>query len=268
MRRIILSLFLFVTAISAQWSTDPATPQSLGSGIKPQLAATSNGGVYVAWLSDGNKYHVYLQRLNSSGEPQWAENGMVVSDNANDSWIAVYHLNLAVDSEDNAIITTVDQRTGGQWNVYAYKVGPDGSMLWGDDGLALTDSSVSNLSPRLAVLSDNSAVVTWTHNDNTVLFQRISSAGALLWGTGILIEDDDATLISPQPIVTAEDEVQIQWIRQTGPFWAANSELYLQKYDYGGNPQWINPIVAAGPVVFPMGNWSQQSTITPQRWWR
>ena len=35
--------------------------------------------------------------------------------------------------------------------------------------------------------------------------------------------------------------------------------MYLQKYDYGGNPQWVNPIVAAGPVVFPMGNWSQQS---------
>ena len=259
MSRIIFSLFLLVTAISAQWSTDPAIPQSLGSGIKAQLAATSDGGVYVAWLSDGNNYHVYLQRLNSSGVPQWADNGMVVSDNTNASWIAVYHLNLAVDSEDNAIITTVDQRTGGQWNVYAYKVGPNGSMLWGDDGLALTDSSVSNISPRLAVLSDNSAVVTWTHNDNTVLFQRISSAGALLWGTGILIADDDATLISPQPIVTAEGDVLIQWIRQTGPFWAANSELYLQKYDYGGNPQWINPIIAAGPVVFPMGNWSQQS---------
>ena len=170
MSRIIFSLFLFVTAISAQWSTDPAIPQSLGSGIKAQLAATSDGGVYVAWLSDGNNYHVYLQRLNSSGVPQWADNGMVVSDNTNASWIAVYHLNLAVDSEDNAIITTVDQRTGGQWNVYAYKVGPNGSMLWGDDGLALTDSSVSNISPRLTVLSDNSAVVTWTQNDNTVLF--------------------------------------------------------------------------------------------------
>jgi hypothetical protein len=51
----------------------------------------------------------------------------------------------------------------------------------------------------------------------------------------------------------------IQWIRQTGPFWAANSELYLQKYDYDGNSMWSDPVVAAGPVVFPMGNWLQQS---------
>ena len=107
-KRIIISLFLFLTIISAQWSTDPAAPQSLGSGIQAQLAATSDGGVYVAWLSDGNNYHIYLQRLNSVGEPQWGEGGMVVSNNANASWIAVYHLNLVVDSENNAIITTVD----------------------------------------------------------------------------------------------------------------------------------------------------------------
>ena len=129
MKRIILSLLLFITVIPAQWSTDPASPQSLGSGVQAQLAATSDRGVYVAWLSDMNNYHIYLQRLNSSGEPQWDEGGIVVSDNTNASWIAVYHLNLAVDSEDNAIITTVDQRTGDTWEVYAYKIAPDGSML-------------------------------------------------------------------------------------------------------------------------------------------
>ncbi|MBU36226.1 MAG: hypothetical protein CMG29_03355 [Candidatus Marinimicrobia bacterium] len=132
-------------------------------------------------------------------------------------------------------------------------------MLWGDDGVALTTASTSNMSPRLTVLPDNSVVVTCTHNDNTVFFQRISAAGALLWGTGILIADNNANLLSPQPIVSGNGDVLIQWVRQTGPVWAADSELYLQKYDYDGNPQWSNPIVAAGPVVFPMGNWSQQS---------
>jgi len=261
MKRIILSLLLFITVIPAQWSTDPASPQSLGSGIQAQLAATSDGGVYVAWLSDGDNYQVHLQRLNSSGEPQWDDNGMVVSNNDNATWIAVYHLNLAVDSEDNAIITTVDQRTGEAWEVYAYKIAPDGSMLWGVDGVALTASSVSNMSPRLTVLPDNSVVVTWTHNNNSALFQRISSTGALLWGTGILIEDDDAiAVLSPKPIVTVEGDVLIQWIRQSGDYpWAPDSELYLQKYDLDGNPQWLNPIVVVGPVQFPMGNWLQQS---------
>ena len=250
--------FFFCSVILSQWSTDPSAPQSLGNGIQAQAVSTPDGGLYVAWLSDGN-YHVYLQYLNPLGEPQLGQGGIVVSDNQNASWIAVYHLNLGVDHEGNAIISTVDQRTGSVWEVYAYKVGPDGTMYWGADGLALTSSSVSNMSPRLAVTDDNSVIVTWTHNDNTVLFQHISSSGTLLWGDGILVTDNDATLISPNPIITSDNNILVQWIRQTGPFWAANSELYLQKYDHDGNPLWNDPVVAAGPVVFPMGNWSQQS---------
>jgi len=253
---IIYSLFI-ISDTYAQWSIDPASPQSLGSGIQAQVAATSDGGVYIAWLTDGN-YHVYIQRLDAAGEAQIGAINMQVSDNNNSSWIAVYHLNLAVDSDDNAIITTVDERTG-IWEVYAWKIAPDGSKLWGDDGVALTTSGVINMSPRLTVLPDNSVVVTCTHDNNTVLFQRISSDGTLLWDDGIQIEDNNASLVSPQPTITAEGNVLVQWIRQTGSPPYYNSELYLQTYDLDGNPLWMVPIVAAGPVVFPMGNWSQQS---------
>ena len=255
---IFIKLFFFYSVSLSQWSTNQSTPQSFGSGIQAQVVPTSDGGLYIAWLSDGS-YHVYLQYLNHLGEPQLGDGGMVVSDNQNASWIAVYHLNLSVDHEGNAIISTLDQRNGSVWEVYVYKIGPDGVMHWGESGLALTSSSVSNMSPRLAINADNSVTVAWTHNDNSVLFQSISSSGTILWDDGILIVDNNATLISPNPVITSDNNILIQWIRQTGPFWAANSELYLQKYDYDGNPLWSESIVAAGPVVFPMGNWAQQS---------
>ena len=255
-----LTICLMFSLTSAQWSSDPASPQLMGTGIHAQVAATSDGGVYIAWLTDGN-YHVYIQRLDAAGEAQFEESGMLVSNQPNASWFAVYHMNLAVDDDDNAIISTLDTRTG-LWQVYAYKIAPDGSMIWGEDGLVLSASGVESISPRLTVLPDNSVVVTWTHNWNAVSFQRVSSDGELLWGDGILIEDDDedATLISPQPIVTAEGDVLIQWIRQSGPYpWAPDSELYLQKYDYDGNPLWSEPTIAVGPVQFPNGNWLQES---------
>jgi len=258
--RYLLTVCLMFSLTAAQWSSDPALPQLLGTGIHAQVAATSDGGVYIAWLTDGN-YHVYIQRLDAAGEAQFEESGMLVSNQPNASWFAVFHMNLAVDGDDNAIISTLDTRTG-LWQVYAYKIAPDGSMLWGEDGLVLSASGVESISPRLTVLPDNSVVVTWTHNWNAVSFQRVSSDGELLWGDGILIEDDDedATLISPQPVVTAEGDVLIQWIRQSGPYpWAPDSELYLQKYDYDGNPLWSEPTIAVGPVQFPTGNWLQQS---------
>ena len=248
---------LLLTAVTfAQWSSDPASPQLLGSGVQAQVKATSDGGVYVAWLTDMGGYHVYLQRFDATGVAQFDDGGMLVSDNNNESWIAVFHMNLAVDSDNNAIITVLDTRTG-PWNVYAYKISSDGSMLWGDDGVSVSNSSQTNYSPRLAVLTDNSVVVAWSPNSTTVEIQRISSDGGLMWGDGILIEDNIESLMSPQPIVNSNGDALVQWIGQSGPIWAADSKIYLQKYDLDGNAQWDNPTVTVGPVVFPMGNWSQ-----------
>jgi len=240
----------------SQWSDDPGNPQMLGSGVQPQVEITSDGGVYFAWLTDGN-YHVYLQRLSQQGITQFTDGGMLISDNNNSSWIAVFHLNLTVDNEDNAIITLVDQRTG-PWEVYAYKIATDGTMLWGAEGLTLSASGIDNISPRLAVLPDNSIVVTWSKNYSSIIAQRISADGDFLWGDGMAINNLTASLLSPQPIISSNGHLLIQWISQTGSIWAAESKLYLQKYALDGSSIWNEPTVTVGPVVFPMGNWLQQ----------
>ena len=161
---------LLTAVISAQWSSDPASPQLLGSGVQAQVKATSDGGVYVAWLTDMGGYHVYLQRFDATGVAQFDDGGMLVSDNPNASWIAVFHMNLDVDSDDNAIITVLDERSG-PWNVYAYKISSSGSMLWGDDGVSVSNSNQTNYSPRLAILPDNSVVVAWSPNSSVIRIQ-------------------------------------------------------------------------------------------------
>ena len=255
--RYIPILCMIFSFVFSQWSSDPTSPQLLGSGVEPQAKSTSDGGVYIAWLTDMAGYHVYIQRFNSDGISQFDDGGMLVSDHNNASWIAVYHLNLAIDSDNNAILTLVDQRTG-PWEVYAYKIAPDGTMLWGIDGLALSSSGIDNISPRLAVLPDNSIVVTWSRNYSSIISQRISTEGDLLWGEGISINNLTESLLSPQPKISSDGNLLIQWISQTGPVWAADSKLLLQKYNLDGSAIWNEPTVAVGPEVFPMGNWLQQ----------
>ena len=84
--KILTNLFirlLLLTAITtAQWSSDPSLPQLIGTGVQSQVAPTSDGGVYITWLTDGN-YHVYIQRLVAAGEAQLDESGLLVSDNNN-----------------------------------------------------------------------------------------------------------------------------------------------------------------------------------------
>jgi hypothetical protein len=66
-------------------------------------------------------------------------------------------------------------------------------------------------------------------------------------------------LLSPQPLISTDGNLLIQWISQTGSVWAADSKLYLQKYNLDGSAIWSEATVVVGPVVFPMGNWLQQS---------
>ena len=82
--RILISLFILSSLLRSQWSTDLSSPQNLGDGIQPQMAATSNGGVYIAWITDGD-YHVYVQFMDELGIGQFGDSGLLISDNENAS---------------------------------------------------------------------------------------------------------------------------------------------------------------------------------------
>ena len=258
--KILLTMVVSMSIIIGQWSSSPDDPLMLGSGVQATAKSTSDGGVYVAWLSEGN-YHVYLQYLNSLGEPQWDEGGMVVSDQPNSSWIAVHHMNMAVDGDDNAVISTLDTRTGG-WQVYAYKISPDGSMIWDENGIHLSVAGTENISPRLSVLSDNSIVIAWCQDYAKIRMQKLNSSGFVQWDeNGILIEDSSGDLLNPLPKSLNDDSCLLQWNHQSGPFWAPTSTLMVQKFDDSGVELWDSPAIAGGPVQFPTGNYSQELIV-------
>ena len=260
--RIMIAIALSVSSLFCGWSNNAGAPVSVGNGIQPQLAATADGGLYVAWLSDVN-FHIYLQRLDAQGNPLWQRDGILVSDAPNSSWIAVFHLNLVADSEGNAIISTVDTRSG-NWEVHVFKIDPLGHALWGASGLTLSNSGSDNISPRMALVpEDNSVVVSWTEDYASLRLQRIQADGTLLWGaSGIQISDAAANLMSPQCRVTDAGTILVQWIRQTGSFPALSSQVMVQGYDLQGTALWN--AVAQGPSAgFPLGNWSQDLLIDP-----
>ena len=90
--RFLFLLSMIFSLASAQWSSDPASPQMLGSGIQPQVQATSNGGVYIAWLTSSN-YHVYIQLLNQEGNAQFSDGGFINSKLTPYEEISIIHFN-------------------------------------------------------------------------------------------------------------------------------------------------------------------------------
>ncbi|MCF6239035.1 MAG: hypothetical protein L3J79_09570 [Candidatus Marinimicrobia bacterium] len=261
MRSLLLSCLTAVLAFG-EWSPDPAHSLDLGTGMMPEIAASSDGGLYVAWLTEGD-FHIYLQRLNAAGTPQWTPGGRLISAQPNNSWIAIFHLNLVTDSDGNAIITSVDTRSG-NWEIYAYKIGPDGNQLWGENGVTLSSTGGDNIGPRMTLVpDDNSVIVTWSQDYSSLRLQRISPEGGLLWGAnGISLSDLGGDYISPQPIMTSAGSVIVQWIRQTGNFPALSSQVLVRQYDLNGSALW--PVISMNPAIgFPMGNWTQNCLPVP-----
>lgn len=152
-----LLLFAGLYPLSAQWNNDPlqnlAVADTSGEQVLPKIQPTSDGGCYISWFdSRSGNYDVYLQRLNARGEIQWAPKGLLVSNHPQQSWLVDY--DLAVDPDDNALLVFADIRNGGSsdLDVFAYKIAPDGSFLWGPDGIGLSDVSSSDFeaAPKVA----------------------------------------------------------------------------------------------------------------------
>lgn len=136
-----LSLLLFIlcfsTLIYAQWSSNPAMNNAIcdlnGEQAIPKVVTSSTGDTYIGWFSnDTGNYDVRLQRLDSEGNELWEHNGILISDNPAMSWLTDW--DMTVDYDNHAILTFQDIRNAGNNNIYAYRISPDGTSVWGKMG--------------------------------------------------------------------------------------------------------------------------------------
>lgn len=262
---------LFPLTLTAQWSSNPM--QNLGVGVAansqvtPKMAAGDDGGCYIAWFDNrGGGYCVYLQRLNADGFPQFAVNGMLVSNHPQMTWLVDW--DLTVDADNNAIIVFSDMRNAGNdLDVFAYKIAPDGTFLWGADGICLSPAANSDFepAPKVSATLSGGAVVAWPKSGTayTVCVQKISTAGSLMWGaSGITITSPTGERIeAPEVVSDGGESAIIIWKNSTGTPWSPTSRMFAQKYSADGLAMW-NP---AGVLFYDLGHisaWTYPSLIT------
>ena len=258
---ILAVLFLLPLMVNAQWSPDSllnlAIADTAGSQATPKMTETSDGGCYICWFDNRNgNYCMYLQRLNSLGEAQFESNGMLISDHAQSSSLVDY--DMTVDHNDNAVIVFTDTRNGSpnDLDVFAYKIAPDGSFLWGPNGVGLSDSINSDFepAPKVTATSEGNFVVGWMKSGaaDVICFQKISVNGQKLWGTsGITISGiGDERLSAPDLVAAENDSVIAMWKNSTGPWYAPITHLYTQKFAPDGGFAWG----ASGVLIYNLGN--------------
>lgn len=241
-----LFVLIFSTTIQAEWpaSADANLVICNHSGEQSitKVAAASDGGCYISWFDhQSGNYDVYLQRLNGDGIPQWQDNGILISNHPQNSWITDY--DLTVDQEDHAIVVFNDIRSGPDWDIYAYRISPAGEFVWGANGLTVSDNTNFEPSPKVAVTSEGHIIITWTEETGmgTVInLRKLTTAGEDCWSPPMVTFTAGYGVTNPWITAADADNVILLYLKATGPDYWDPQHLLAQKYDSSGSALW-NP---------------------------
>lgn len=240
----IVLLFSYCITINAQWSSDPAVNLQVcdvtGAQALPKIASTSDGGCYISWFDNRNgSYAVYLQRLDAMGNKIWATNGLLISNNSQNSSLVDWAI--SSDNHNNAIVTFTDIRDNDSLHVFAYLIDSTGGFLWGANGIRLSGVGDFQPNPVATQTSDGNYAFAWivTSSPQTIALQKISLAGQKLWGTNPIIYSSGTSENYTYAAIVPSDNgsVIVEHSGYTGGF-TAPYKIYAQKFDTNGNPVW------------------------------
>jgi len=183
---------------------------------------------------------------------------------------------ITTDGNDGAIITWYDTRDGGfgNTNIYAQSINSSGYIQWGLNGVAVCAEATSpQVDPAITSDGAGGAFITWIDlRDNAttnydVYAQRIDASGAIVWNTfpdGRPICTQASSSYQPAIISDGQGGAIITWWDLRN----GNSDIYAQRIDASGTPQWITydynnlPTTDGVPVCTIVGSDQRYPKIT------
>lgn len=261
---------------NAQWTTNPSanTPIAIAPGGQDlcKVAATPDGGCWIAWFSSVPapiNYEVRIQRLNAAGEAQFAPEGILVSQNNSQSSTAG-DWDLRIDSGGNALLIFNDIRGGTDREISAYRIALDGTMLWGDNGVQLTNNSVDEFDARICQTDDGNFTAVWSRSNSGttpprgLVMQRLNADGDLLLdAAGVLIAGSGVggAGVSDGPgffqmVPSVGGSVVVSYLKDTRSF-SNPRHPTIQRYSASGAGLWnsgsaITLFASAVPIAYYM----------------
>jgi hypothetical protein len=209
----------------------------------PRIASDESGGAIIAWRDyrDGDGHAaLYAQRLNSMGDPQWDEGGVLLCPSSSEPW----NLCLIPDFNGGAIAAWNGDRDGDDVSdISAQRIDMDGALQWGPTGVAVCASDTIYASWAPVMCSDHAggAIVAWYHHSTAttgIYTQRIDAGGNPIWQTNGEAVSGYAAF---QPAIAPDYEggAIISWRddRITSPY-EYIFDIFAQRVDADGNMLW------------------------------
>ena len=221
-----------------QWNLDGILVA--GGAYWPHFISDGEGGVIIVWgdvRSGSLGLDIYIQKINSSGVPQWTPGGTAIS-------TELYNQErpqLVEDGEGNIIIAWQDDRKLNDADIYIQKVNATGDIQWTPNGTVICTIVRNQRTPQIISDDEGGAIIAWRdfrNYNNDIYIQRINSTGDPLWvqnGTEIstAIEGQEGTHL----LKDGKGGAYIMWQddRGFGAYWW---DVYMQLINSTGDIQW------------------------------
>ena len=198
-----------------QWESDGVQVCSVRADqVLPQICSDGNGGAIISWIDnrDSNK-DIYTQKLNSTGDPKWDENGVATCTEVNSQ----FNQKICSDGNGGTIVTWEDTRNGADnTDIFAQYINSTGLCKWKGDGKPICNSPKNQSKPDICMDKDFGAIITWYDNRSGVASdiyaQRIDFIGHLKWEVnGSIVSKAINDQITPKVISNENGGAIIAW---------------------------------------------------------
>ncbi len=233
---------------TAMWSAG-GTPISVTDGDQqsPAIVADGKGGAIIVWCDtrSGRASDIYAQRVDASGNAQWAQNGFPVLHAEVSSTFIIPAL--AGDGSHGAFVGWEDIRNPPQRDIWLQRIDSAGTSRWDPAGVAACDDSADQSSVVLVADGAGGVIACWTDfrtqfrngtfGDDGIYAQRMDASGTARWTkNGITVNDTVSTQENPVILSDGSGGAIVCWV----DFRRGDYDVYAQKLDSTGALKWIS----------------------------
>ena len=226
--------------LGARFAANSYNPQGWVS--YPAIAVDLFGYFIITWQEENYYYNsnIYAQLFDSSGTPLDStfkvEYGL--TSYANDP-------SIASDASGNLVITWIDKRADGTYQVYAQRFNSAGTPLGSNFKVSDLTVTSSQGSPAAAANWSGEFIITWEdyrngHSD--IYAQRFDSSGTRI-GSDFKVNDGTGSTYQYSPAIAVDVQGSGSFVITWEDGRNGNADIYAQRYDSSASPVGDNYMV-------------------------
>ncbi|MEQ1833859.1 MAG: T9SS type A sorting domain-containing protein [Candidatus Eisenbacteria bacterium] len=218
----------------------------------PQMASDGAGGAIIVWEDSRNgASDIFAQRINASGVPQWAPNGVVVCSAGGIQQFP----KIVADGVGGAFTCWSDVRSGISLDVFGARLNSAGASVWGANGIPICTAVGSQTPTDILADGVGGAIVAWEDSrsgvDYDIYLQHIAS-GTTQWALdGVAACAVAGNQIQPKLGTDHLGGAIVVWADQR----SGTYDIYARRVEPDGTMQWtpdgIEVCIAAGAQLAP-----------------